>query len=78
MTNIRCSVILLSFLLSDIDDCVDQPCLNGGTCVDGVNDYTCMCVDGYTGENCGVGKDILVSQTLLVQSTKYSSLKQRR
>ena len=27
-------------------------CLNGGTCVDGINSYTCSCVAGYTGSNC--------------------------
>ena len=38
----------------DIDDCADQPCLNGGTCSDGLNNYTCVCADGYTGKNCSV------------------------
>ena len=41
---------------TDIDDCADQPCLNGGTCIDGVNDYICICADGYTRENCSIGK----------------------
>ena len=40
-----------------IDDCSVQPCLNGGTCIDAVNDYTCRCASGYTGKNCGVGKN---------------------
>ena len=26
---------------TDIDDCTPDPCQNGGTCTDGVNDYTC-------------------------------------
>ena len=43
-------------LLSDIDDCDDQPCQNGGNCTDAVNDYTCNCVAGYSGKNCSVGK----------------------
>ena len=46
-----------SFLRADIDDCADQPCLNGGTCLDEVNDYTCICAVGYTGENCNIGKN---------------------
>ena len=45
-----------SFLVY-IDDCVGQPCENGGTCIDAVNDYTCNCVDGYTGKNCSIGKN---------------------
>ena len=37
---------------TNIDDCNPNPCLNGGTCTDGVNRYTCQCIDGFTGDNC--------------------------
>ena len=43
-------------LLSDIDDCADQPCQNGGICTDAVNNYTCNCAAGYIGRNCRVGE----------------------
>lgn len=36
----------------DIDDCYSYPCLNGGTCVDGVNSYTCTCKHLFNGTNC--------------------------
>jgi len=36
----------------NIDECDPNPCLNGGTCTDGVNSYTCACIDGFTGEDC--------------------------
>ncbi|WAR25836.1 CO6A4-like protein [Mya arenaria] len=39
-------------LFSDIDDCVGNPCLNGGTCVDGVNSFSCTCAAGFTGAIC--------------------------
>ncbi|XP_078495665.1 uncharacterized protein LOC144751206 [Ciona intestinalis] len=39
-------------LLTDIDDCATNPCMNNGTCTDGVDSYTCICVAGYTGANC--------------------------
>ncbi len=29
-------------------------CLNGGTCVDGVNAYRCRCVRSFTGKNCHI------------------------
>ena len=45
-----------SLFLADVDDCAGEPCQNGGTCKDGLNDYICMCAVGYTGENCSVGK----------------------
>lgn len=28
------------------------PCQNGGTCLDGIGEYTCMCVDGFGGKHC--------------------------
>uniref|UniRef100_A0A7M5X290 Uncharacterized protein n=2 Tax=Clytia hemisphaerica TaxID=252671 RepID=A0A7M5X290_9CNID len=36
----------------DINDCMPDPCQNGGTCTDEVNGYQCGCVPGYTGTNC--------------------------
>lgn len=35
---------------TDYDDCRSLPCLFGGTCVDEVAGYSCLCHGGYTGE----------------------------
>ena len=43
-------------LSSDTDDCYPNPCLNNGTCIDGVNDYKCTCVHGFVGKNCSNSK----------------------
>ena len=43
----------------DIDDCVNEPCANGGTCDDGVNGYTCNCAPGYSGPNCNAGNVVV-------------------
>ncbi|EDO39369.1 predicted protein [Nematostella vectensis] len=40
---------------TNINECASNPCLNGGTCVDGVNKYTCSCVSGYIGTRCETG-----------------------
>ncbi|XP_061175607.1 delta-like protein B [Saccostrea echinata] len=32
-----------------VDDCKDMPCKNGSTCIDGYQDYSCVCVSGFTG-----------------------------
>ena len=40
------------FLLSDIDECAPKPCLNGGSCIDGINSYKCKCEPGFDGKNC--------------------------
>ena len=48
------TAILYDFL--DIDDCESSPCQNGGTCIDEVNYYTCICNPGYIGPDCQIGK----------------------
>ena len=40
------------FLLVDTDDCYPNPCLNGGTCIDAVNDYNCLCAPLFVGKSC--------------------------
>ena len=44
--------IIKIFLQGNINECESDPCQNGGRCNDGMNSYTCSCVDGYRGENC--------------------------
>ena len=29
-----------------------NPCENGGNCTDGVNEYSCTCILGYSGTHC--------------------------
>jgi len=41
---------------SDIDECSSNPCVNGGTCTDQVNGYTCACTAGWQGADCDKGK----------------------
>ncbi|CAH3030640.1 unnamed protein product, partial [Porites evermanni] len=43
---------------SDTDDCFPNPCLNNGTCTDGVNDFNCTCVPGFVGKNCSNSKSL--------------------
>uniref|UniRef100_A0A1X7ULX8 EGF-like domain-containing protein n=1 Tax=Amphimedon queenslandica TaxID=400682 RepID=A0A1X7ULX8_AMPQE len=35
-----------------VNACIPYPCLNNGTCVDLVTNYTCLCPEGFTGNNC--------------------------
>ncbi|XP_071954700.1 fibropellin-3-like [Antedon mediterranea] len=37
---------------ADGNDCFNSPCANGGTCIDGLRSYTCVCAPGYTGNDC--------------------------
>ena len=43
---------------TDINDCLRGACQNGGTCRDGVGNYSCQCLPGFTGENCQAGMTI--------------------
>ncbi|XP_042551285.1 fibulin-7 [Dipodomys spectabilis] len=36
----------------DISACASQPCHNGGTCIEEVNQYRCICPPGRTGGHC--------------------------
>ncbi|CAH1772854.1 unnamed protein product, partial [Owenia fusiformis] len=40
------------FYAEPIDECANAPCGNGSTCIDDINDYTCECLEGFTGKNC--------------------------
>ena len=44
-----------TYFVTDVDECSSNPCENGGTCIDGINEYSCQCVAGYTGTNCETG-----------------------
>lgn len=37
---------------TDVDDCLGQPCHNGGTCIDEVDAFRCFCPSGWEGELC--------------------------
>ena len=43
-----------------MNECCSQPCVNDGTCIDGVNEFICQCCDGYTGTCCETGNDLKV------------------
>jgi len=47
---------VMNIHLADIDECASNPCRNGGTCIDHVYYYTCMCPGDFGGTNCDIGK----------------------
>ena len=50
---IYCSKIVVFFL--DINECLTNPCENGGNCTNTPGSYICMCPSGWTGPRCNLG-----------------------
>ncbi|XP_078342465.1 uncharacterized protein LOC144628269 isoform X2 [Oculina patagonica] len=44
---------ILADVCKAVDHCLGSPCRNNGTCHNGLNDYNCTCLAGFTGKNCG-------------------------
>ena len=40
---------------ADVNECMESPCANSGTCVNQENGFTCMCEAGFTGDTCTEG-----------------------
>ena len=70
-------------IISDINECVTllNPCKNGGTCIDTVGSYECICPDQWSGVNCDNGGFMPIDQIVaeknaqdelsLYQTTKF-------
>ena len=54
------SIFICNSFVSDVNDCMPNPCQNDGNCTDGINKYNCMCVPGYNGTNCETGKQLKI------------------
>ena len=54
------AMISMRMISSDTDECLSNPCMHGATCNDGVNSYSCTCLEGYTGYICETGMVQLV------------------
>ena len=49
--------IILCFI--SVDYCVSDPCENDAPCTLLADGYTCDCVDGFVGDNCGAGENFM-------------------
>ena len=49
---------------SSTDECLAEPCLNGGACFDGADMFFCACPAGYEGPTCAVDTNECAVQPL--------------
>ncbi|KAM5172591.1 aggrecan core protein [Mantella aurantiaca] len=42
----------------DIDECLPSPCVNGATCVDGIDSFKCLCLPSYGGDLCQIDQEV--------------------
>ncbi|XP_018427060.1 PREDICTED: aggrecan core protein [Nanorana parkeri] len=42
----------------DIDECLPSPCVNGATCVDGIDSFKCLCLPSYGGDLCQIDIEV--------------------
>ena len=53
----------------EIDECDSSPCQHNSTCTDRLGSYSCECMDGFSGTNCGLDVDECTSTPCLNGAT---------
>ena len=48
--------LITFFIFIDKNECLTNPCINNGTCINTDGSYTCICPQGWAGKDCGGGK----------------------
>ena len=54
--NVELSEAELQILSFEENECKSNPCNNGGTCVDELSSFSCLCAPGFRGDSCHMGK----------------------
>jgi len=70
------SDMLLRAVCNAENDCDSNPCQGGGTCINGINGYTCRCPTGRSGINCERSCDGKADITFVVDAS--GSIRERR
>ena len=68
--------MLHCFRISDIDECSNTPCKNGGVCTNLINDYSCKCTARFGGKNCSNG--MLIINKIYLDRVEYNSARNNR
>ena len=46
--------------LTDINECLSNPCPRRASCNNEINAYSCTCVQGFTGDDCESGRFYII------------------
>ena len=58
---INVNIYDINIYVSEILECVSDPCQFNSTCIEQVNGYTCNCTEGYNGTECETGSDVQIN-----------------
>ena len=58
-------IVLQCYLSDSMDECVSNPCLNGGACTDHLLGYLCSCPAHLNGTHCDMGKYVPASEYIV-------------
>uniref|UniRef100_A0A3Q2P5H2 Sushi, nidogen and EGF like domains 1 n=1 Tax=Fundulus heteroclitus TaxID=8078 RepID=A0A3Q2P5H2_FUNHE len=53
----------------EINECLSQPCLNGGSCLNKIGSYKCVCRDGFSGKHCQIDTNDCLSEPCMNKGT---------
>ncbi|XP_054916692.1 sushi, nidogen and EGF-like domain-containing protein 1 isoform X2 [Poeciliopsis prolifica] len=53
----------------EINECLSQPCLNGGSCQNKIGSYKCVCKDGFSGKRCQIDTNECLSEPCMNKGT---------
>ena len=57
--------------IEDIDECLlkDEPCKNGGQCINTIGSYYCQCNEHYQGNDCSIVIDSCISNPCIASNS---------
>ena len=67
--NCNSAPLLFHSCETDWDECWNEPCLHGGTCLDGIAHYNCSCPAGFAGTRCQTNVDDCLSDPCMNNGT---------
>jgi hypothetical protein len=68
-------IYIESLIVSDVDECLTNPCLYGASCFNTPGSYVCQCIAGRTGVNCERGEcNTTINDQRAASSVVFSDL----